>query len=401
MPKVKSGLDILVETNFKEIPAGTVAVLANQASIDLNLNHIVDIVANQKHLKLIKVFAPEHGFYGVEQDMAQVGKETSAKSIPVISLYGKDASSLSPTAEQLKDVEYLIVDLQDVGSRYYTYVQTLGLCMQVAKVTDTTVVVVDRPNPIGGEAIEGPGLQKSCRSFCGYAPVTARHGLTIGEFAELMNIGFGKAEMAIPAIGCKLKVLKMSGWNRGMYFNDTELPWVLPSPNMPTLETAIVYPGACLFEATKMSEARGTTRPFELLGAPGINANIWIKATKKLDVGIEGVELRACSFKPTFQKHANAVCSGLQIHVTERAVFKPYRLAISLLVAFANEFPEVFSWRGDAYEFVKDIPAIDLLHGSSSLRDCVEGRLSIKQLVNEIADYEAWYRTARKKFLMY
>jgi len=196
-------------------------------------------------------------------------------------------------------------------------------------------------------------------------------------------------------------VLKMSGWNRGMYFNDTELPWVLPSPNMPTLETAIVYPGACLFEATKMSEARGTTRPFELLGAPGINANIWIKATKKLDVGIEGVELRACSFKPTFQKHANAVCSGLQIHVTERAVFKPYRLAISLLVAFANEFPEVFSWRGDAYEFVKDIPAIDLLHGSSSLRDCVEGRLSIKQLVNEIADYEAWYRTARKKFLMY
>lgn len=398
---VQSGLDVLATEKCKRLHGVRIALLANQASVDRSLRHILDIFREHK-VNVVKLFAPEHGFHGARQDMATVADaKDAAANIPIISLYGHGVESLSPKDEMLKDVDMVVADLPDIGTRYYTFAQTIGYLMQVAKRTGTKVVVLDRPNPIGGGAVEGAPLRKSCRSFCGYAPVPNRHGLTMGELAVIMNKGFGDGEDAIPAIGCDLEVVAMKGWKREMMFADTGLPWVLPSPNMPTFETALVYPGTCLFEATTVSEGRGTTRPFELIGAPYVDPQKWISETPKMGLTLNGAVLRPVAFEPQFQKFTRQTCYGIQLHVTDVATFQPFRWGLALLASLAKLYPKDFSWRSDAYEFVDKVPAIDLLYGSARFRELVEKNSSLAPLEDELSAFERPCLTLRKPFLLY
>lgn len=403
--KVKSGLDNLIESNFKILHGQRVGILANQASVDSNFRHILDLLANNNNFTLVKIFAPEHGFTGALQDMAEV-KDTRHPiyNLPIVSLYGASEKSLAPKKEDLQDIDILLCDLPDIGTRYYTFAQSIGYSMMVAKEANTRVIIIDRPNPLGGESIEGAPLLKNCRSFCGYAPIPNRHGMTIGELALLMNHGFGTGDDAISAINCELEILKLSGWKRSMYFDETELPWVLPSPNMPSLNTAIVYPGQCLFEATNASEGRGTTLPFEMIGAPYIDPvqlGNWQNLVFNQGIELQGALLRQHSFLPKFQKHTDAVCYGFQLHILDRLKFKPTRWGLALIRALAESAEKDFAWRSTTYEFRDDIPAIDLLYGSANFRKCVESKESLEGINSEMTKFETEFAELRKEFLLY
>ena len=321
--------------------------------------------------------------------------------IPIKSLYGKTLNSLCPAKEDIAELDALVVDLTDIGSRYYTYAQTLAYAMTVAGENDVKVLVLDRPNPIGGNQIEGSPLSNSNRSFCGIGPIANRHGLTIGELAFLFRDGFGDGDAAIEKHPCELEVVPVTAWNRSMYLDDTDIPWLPPSPNMMHLETAIVYPGACLFEATNISEGRGTVRPFQTIGAPFIDSEQWIAATENTGIPLEGASLQAIEFTPRFQKHAGTLCRGVQIHIHERLVFKPYRFGIALMAGAAKAFPNDFKWREEPYEFIADIPAIDLLYCDSSLCQAIEGDFSIETVFNQMEDFESWFDSARTPYLRY
>lgn len=400
--KVASGVDTLERSGFSEIRGMRVGVLANQAAVNSELVHLVDLIQSSAVATLAALFAPEHGFRGALQDMAEVGHSVDHKTgLEVISLYGSTEASLAPTPEQLKGLDALIVDLPDIGTRYYTFAQSLGYCMKVAAATGTRIVVLDRPNPIDGVTIEGGSLEHSCRSFCGYAPVPQRHGLTIGELGLLMNRGFGPAGQEIPPINCDLVVVKCEGWQRHHYADETGLPWVIPSPNMPTLDTAIVYPGGCLFEATSASEGRGTTRPFEFLGAPGIDPDRWIDAVAKQGLTLEGAKLRSHSFQPKFQKCRDQICNGVQLHITDRKRFRPLRWGLALLASLRRTHPAQCEWRRDAYEFVSNVPAIDLLYGSGHFRDLVDSGRTLEPIEAELTAYEREFKSSREEFLLY
>jgi len=400
--KVKTGIDLLSEQNFKSLKGKTLAVLAHPASVSSELRHTVDIIAASSNCKLQRIFAPEHGFRGDAQYMVAVKDEVDfTTGVEVASLYGSTRESLSPGEKQLSDIDVLLVDLQDVGSRYYTYTQTMLYCMQVAAKTGTKVLVLDRPNPIGGEMVEGAVLINSCRSFCGELPVANRHGLTIGEFAMLSNAGFSYGDNKHPALNCDLEVIRLENWQRNSYFDNTGLPWVLPSPNMPTLETALVYPGACLFEACNISEGRGTTRPFELLGAPFIDGRKWADATLNQGIVLTGATLRPTYFSPKFDKSSGQVCGAVQIHITDRAVFKPFRWGLALISAAAELYPKDFSWRKTSYEFIDSVPAIDLLYGSDEFRLAVEKRKGLAEIEKKLNSFEADYFSVRKSALVY
>jgi len=401
---VKTGLDLLFAEQGSRLKGARVAVVANHATVDSRLEHLVDIIHSFGHCTLKRIFAPEHGFRGEQQDMAQIADAMDMRTaVPVTSLYGSSEESLRPKEEHLREVDLLVVDLPDVGTRYYTFAQTLGYCLQVAEKTKTPVVVLDRPNPIGGTEVEGFGLKASCRSFCGYAPVPPRHGMTLGELALLMNDGVsgGGVTDSIPAIGAKLEVIKAEGWERKQYFDETGLPWVPPSPNMPSIETAVVYPGACLIEATTLSEARGTTKPFEFLGAPDIHAFQWRDAIEASGISLSGVNFRPCTFLPQFQKHAGKLCHGLQVHVTDRRSFKPLRTYLALLFALKRVQPEALRWRKEVYEFISKVPAMDLLYGSSRLRDALDANTPPGPILAEMETYEEGFRSWRKPFLLY
>jgi uncharacterized protein YbbC (DUF1343 family) len=400
---IQTGLDVIKQDSFSLLSKKRIAVLANQASVDSELNHLIELLlANQSRFgfELKKIFAPEHGFGGIMQDMDKIGDENNS-GIKVISLYGNSEDSLTPTTEMLKDIEVLLVDLPDIGTRYYTFAQTMTYCMQIAAKTGTLVVVLDRPNPIGGVQIEGVGLDSNCRSFCGYAATPQRHGLTLGELATLVNKGFGKQPQEVPAISCNLQIIKAKNWRRDDYFDKTSLPWIAPSVNMPTLDTAIVYPGMCLFEATNISEGRGTTKPFEYAGAPYINGKEWAEATLKEEIPLEGAKLRPIEFMPKFQKHKDARCGGIQLHITDRNSFSSFKWAIALLSAASRLYPNHFAWRDQAYEFISKVPAIDLLYGSDSLRKTIKEGKSLQLINSEIEEYQAWFTKERQQYLIY
>lgn len=404
MKKSKTGLDIFVEEKGARVKGKNVAVLANQSTVDSQFVHLVDSLQSFGNCSLKRIFAPEHGFRGEQQDMAHVGDSVDTRTgVPVTSLYGKSEASLKPKLEHLKEIDILLVDLPDVGSRYYTFAQSLGYCLEVAAQAGTQVYVLDRPNPIGGSEVEGFGIETTCRSFCGYAPVPARHGMTLGELGLLMNQGAQGTGIidAIPAIGAKLEVIKASGWSRNAYFDETGLPWITPSPNMPTLDTAIVYPGGCLIEATTLSEGRGTTRPFELLGSPDVDSFRWLEAIEKEMVPLQGVAFRTTTFLPQFQKHAGKLCHGLQVHVTDRKAFRPLRCYLALLFALKRSQPQALAWRTAAYEFISSVPAIDLLYGSSHLREALDTGKSAAEIIKEMEAYETGFLAWRKPFLLY
>ncbi len=308
--------------------------------------------------------------------------------VPVYSLYGDDAEDLSPKPEWLRGLDVIVIDLQDVGSRYYTYVWTAALTMKVAAAVGTDVLILDRPNPLGGARVEGAPQREGYLSFVGLYPIAVRHGLTI---AELMHWVCDREHIDRGV----LNVVSVDGWTRSMEWKDTGLPWVMPSPNMPTLDTAMVYPGGCLVEGTKLSEGRGTTRPFEIWGAPGLDVG------PLLDLELHGVALRPVEFTPTFQKHAGRSCFGVQVHVTDSWVFRPYETYLRMLAAVLPALSAGERWRTEVYEFVTDRPAIDLLTGGPEFRAAVEGGASLDDVFAREARGAAKFDDERRAAWLY
>lgn len=375
-------------------------LLCHPASVDGRLVHAVDrLVACG--VRPSRLFGPEHGVRGEAQDMIGVeGERDGRTGIPVTSLYGSSVESLAPSAGALADIDVLLVDLQDVGSRYYTFIWTMALCMQAAARAGVAVVVLDRPNPINGTAVEGGEVTPGCESFVGLGSIPVRHGLTIGEVARLVRAGlpWGDARFKAP-LDLDLTVIAMRGWKRDDFFESSGLPWVLPSPNMPTADTALVYPGQCLLEGTNVSEGRGTTRPFEIFGAPFIDGYALAEALAR--ESLPGVRFRPLSFRPTFHKFAGQLCGGAQLHVTDRSSFLPYRTGIAILRAMRRLASEAFRWRTEPYEFVGDRPAIDLLTGSSAIREGVDAQRSLDELVQTWRPAEEAFAERRRACLLY
>ena len=367
-----------------------VGIVCNPASVDHQFVHIVDRLASHPRARLGAIFGPQHGFRSdVQENMIETGhSHDDLRRVPVYSLYSE---TREPTREMLKDLDVLVIDLQDVGTRIYTYIYTMAYCLSAARKAGLKVIVCDRPNPIGGIAVEGPMLEHGYESFVGLYPIPMRHGMTIGELARLFNDHFG--------IGATLEVVEMEGWGRGMYHDDARAPWVMPSPNMPTLDTAIVYPGTVLFEGTNVSEGRGTTRPFELVGAPWVVAEPFAAALNRR--GLRGVIFRPAVFEPTFHKHAKQSCGGCQLHVTDRHAFRPVLAAVLLLEAFRSANRERFQWRDPPYEYEHVKLPIDILAGKASLREQIDDDVPAEQIAQSWEVDVSAFEKIRQRFLAY
>lgn len=375
-------------------------VLCHPASVTADLAHVVDrLVASG--VRPARLFGPEHGVRGEAQDMIGVEGEVDRRTgIPVSSLYGSTFASLSPTPADLADIDVLLVDLQDVGSRYYTYVWTMALAMREAARARVAVVVLDRPNPLGGRAVEGGAVEAGFASFVGLGSIPVRHGLTLGELARMVAAGmsWGPAIFQEP-LDLDLTVIAAEGWTRGMYFEDTGLPWVLPSPNMPTPDTAVVYPGQCLLEGTNLSEGRGCTRPFEIAGAPFLDGSTLAAEMERQ--GVPGAFLRPLSFRPTFHKHGGQSCGGVQIHVVDRGAFHAYRAGLAFVVAARRQAPQSFAWRHEPYEFVSHPIAFDLLNGTSRVREAIDAGANVDDLLSPMEEFRLDFVERRRPFLLY
>ncbi len=387
---VRVGIERLLDEDRSLLAGARVALVSNPASIDSRIRHSTEILGDDPGIELAAIFGPQHGFRSDLQDnMIETPHARDARRrIPIYSLYSE---TREPTPEMLRDIDVLVVDLQDVGTRVYTYVYTMANCMRAAARHGVRVVVCDRPNPVGGTAVEGAILRPDCTSFVGQFPIPLRHGMTIGEIARLFNQEF--------SIGAALDIVPLEGWRRSMYFDDTGLPWVMPSPNIPTLDSTIVYPGAVLFEGTMLSEGRGTTRPFELIGAPWIDGDSLAAAMNAR--GLPGVHFRPTFFEPTFQKHARETCGGCQLHVTDRQAFQPVRAAVELLDEFRRQNPPAFAWRQPPYEYEHDKWPIDILYGSDRLRTTVDNGGDVSKLIASWREEEEGFRKTREKYLLY
>ena len=387
---VRTGLEILLSDRPDLLCGKRVGVIAHPASVDLEMNHIVDLFRRHPEIDLRVVMGPQHGFRGETQDNmiewnGYVDPETGLR---VFSLYGR---TRRPTEEMMADLDLLVVDLQDVGARYYTYAQTLALALESCCEFDKEMVVLDRPNPIGGIEVEGPVLQPEFKSFVGLYPVAVRHGMTLGELAS-----YFKAEFKLD---CSLTIVPMEGWRREMHFDETELPWILPSPNMPTLETAVVYPGLCLLEGTNVSEGRGTTRPFEYSGAPWINPAQLASGLKR--VGLPGVDFRPVHFTPTFHKWSGHLIGGVQIHVSDRRQFRPFRTGIAMISLYRELGRGCFEWKPPPYEYEYTRFPFDILCGTDSLRRAIEIGADLGEIEQEWQEDLVNFCSVRKQYLLY
>ena len=361
MRRVHTGLDRLVAEGFGPLRDQRVGLIANPTTVDLKMRHLADLLYQAPGVKLAALFGPEHGVRGDVQDMVGVETDHDPRTgVPAFSLYGSDVASLVPSADALSDLDVLIFDVQDVGSRYYTFAATMLYSMQAAAVNGRKFMVLDRPNPIGGVVVEGPTVHAGFESFVGAYPLPIRHGMTVGELALMF-----KTELALDL---DLNVIPCEGWTRAMPWRETGIPWVAPSPNMPTPETALVYPGGCLIEGTNLSEGRGTTRPFELWGAPWIDADAIAQALSP----ITGALLRPGPFRPMFHKHSGQVCQGVQPHVVDPHAFRSVALYAGMIALARVQGLDYFAWRTETYEFISEPIAIDLLFGSSTERLAIE-----------------------------
>ena len=386
---VTLGIDRLLTRDRHLVENRRVGLLCNPASINGRFRHSTDLIFEDPAVTLAAIFGPQHGFRADLQDnmIETPHGQDARRSVPVYSLYSEVRE---PSPQMLEGLDVLVIDIQDVGTRVYTFIYTVANCLRAAARQRLPVIVCDRPNPIGGIDVEGNLLDERYASFVGQFPIPMRHGMTVGELARLFNEVFG--------IGADLHVIPLEGWHRAMYYDEAALPWVMPSPNMPTLDTAIVYPGAVLFEGTQLSEGRGTTRPFELVGAP------WMDGERLADAmnarGLAGVHFRPVFFEPTFQKHARQTCGGCQIHVTDRGAFRPVRTAVELIDAFQRQDPGRFAWREPPYEYEHEKMPIDILYGSDGLRTAV-ARGAVSDLVASWAGDEERFRQQRAPFLLY
>nr|WP_240660869.1 DUF1343 domain-containing protein [Peribacillus frigoritolerans] len=379
--KVSPGIEVLLKEEKNVLSGKKVGLITNPTGIDSKLTSIVDLLHDDPDINLTALFGPEHGVRGDAQAGASVEYYIDEKTgLPVYSLYGK---TKKPTPEMLKDVEVLVFDIQDVGTRYYTYIYTMAYAMEAAKENDIPFIVLDRPNPQGGESVDGPVLEPEFSSFVGLYPIPLKHGMTVGELATLFNKEF--------KIGADLKVIKMKGWKRDMDYDDTGLPFVLPSPNMPTVSTTYVYPATGLIEGTNVSEGRGTTKPFELIGAPYINSD---ELAGKLNaLRLPGVKFRAASFTPTFSKHAGKLSHGVEIYITDREEFKAVPTGLHIIKTIQDLYP------GD-FEFLA-ANNFNLLIGNGWIMSRIKAGSTVNEILKEYQVRQDAFKKVRKNYLLY
>ena len=387
---VKLGIERLLDDEFDLIRGKRIGLVCNQASVDHQFRHIADLFHEHPDINLTTLFGPQHGIRGdVQDNMIETAHATDRKTgLPVYSLYSE---TREPTDEMLRDVDAIVCDLQDVGTRIYTFVYTIANCMRAARRLGTQVIVCDRPNPIGGVSTEGAVLDPAFASFVGQFPIATRHGMTMSELVTMFNQEFG--------IRCDLQCVLMSGWSRELWYDDTDGPWVLPSPNMPTPDTATVFPGSVHLEGTQMSEGRGTTRPFELVGAPYIDADDYAAALQALN--LPGVYFRACVFMPTFQKHAGKACGGVQLHVTDRETFKAALTGIAVVKTALDMYREDFRWKDPPYEYDYDRNPFDLIAGTDKVREAIENGMSLQDIERSWEPALSEFNRLRSRFLVY
>jgi len=389
---VQTGLARLASEGSSLLDGRRLGLLVNATSVDAQLRHAIELLQARRELKVTALFGPEHGVRGDAQDMISVDAARDARSgLPIHSLYGATPASLTPTAEMLDGIDVMVYDVQDVGSRYYTFVWTMVLAMRACAAAGKAFCVLDRPNPLGGVHLEGGLIAPGFESFVGLVSCPNRHGMTAGEIARWRH--------TVEKLDLDLIVLSMRGWQRDMRFDHTGLPWVLPSPNMPTPDTALVYPGMCLVEGTELSEGRGTTRPFELAGAPYLDGHRL--AADLTTMALPGVMFRPVIYTPMFQKHHGKACGGVQLHVTNPEAFRPYRTGVAFLKACYDQSPAAFRWRDKAYEFVDTIPAIDLLAGGDGLRKGIEAGATLDDLAARWPRDEGDFAAERADYLLY
>jgi uncharacterized protein YbbC (DUF1343 family) len=389
---VQTGLARLASDGSSLLAGRRLGLLVNATAVDTELRHAIDLLQARSELRITALFGPEHGVRGDAQDMISVDAARDARSdLSIHSLYGATLESLAPTRAMLDEIDVMVFDIQDVGSRYYTFVWTMVLAMRACAAAGKAFCVLDRPNPLGGVEIEGGLIAPGYESFVGLVSCPNRHGMTAGEIARWRH--------KVEKLDLDLAVLGLRGWQRDMRFDHTGLPWVQPSPNMPTPDTALVYPGMCLVEGTELSEGRGTTRPFELSGAPYLDGHRLASDLAAHD--LPGVRFRPVVFTPMFQKHHGKPCGGVQLHVTNPETFRPYRAAVAFLKACYDQSQAAFRWRDKAYEFVDTIPAIDLLAGGDALRTGIEAGASLDDLAARWPRDEGDFAAERADYLLY
>lgn len=391
MPHTLSfGLDLACQTPHDLLrQANRFGLVCNQASVDRQFRHAADALAQRYPGKLAAIFGPQHGLWSTEQDnMIETGHARHPRlGVPVHSLYSE---TRKPQQQWLDGLDLLVVDLQDVGTRVYTYVWTLTYCLEACAQKGIPVLVLDRPNPLGGEIAEGQALDLRFQSFVGRAPLPMRHGLTIGELAKWCNDVMG--------LSADVRVLPMQGWRRSMLWPHTGRDWVPPSPNLPRFEGALVYPGQVLLEGTQLSEGRGTTTPFEQFGAPYVDP--WQLQALASAHDLRGVVLRPVWFEPTFQKYQGKPCGGLFLHVTDPAAFRSYRATLALLRCVRELWPQQFAWRQPPYEYETVLMPIDILTGGDGVRAFVDGNRPLRDLDTLAAPPADWWQRVRR-FLLY
>ncbi|MFD5767916.1 exo-beta-N-acetylmuramidase NamZ domain-containing protein [Streptomyces sp. NPDC127049] len=380
--RVRTGFERLAADGYALLAGERVGVVTNPTGITRDARHLVDVMHADERVDLVAVFGPEHGFRGTAQAGGSEGRyDDPATGLPVYDTYLKSGQPLADVFTA-SGVDTVVFDIQDAGARFYTYIWTLYDCMVAAELAGKRFVVLDRPNPVSGRAALGPVLDRAFATFVGREPIAQAHGMTVAELALLFNAEF----LARPV---ELETVRMTGWRRSDFFDATGLPWVPPSPNMPTPETALVYSGTCLFEGTNLSEGRGTTRPFELLGAEGVDRR-WAETANALD--LPGVRFREAYFAPTFSKFQGRTVGGVQLHVHDRESFDPVRTGIALLVTARSSWSG-FAWRPDHW--------IDKLTGSTRVRTLVDAGAGTDEVVGAWSEDLAAFRAVRRRHLLY
>jgi uncharacterized protein YbbC (DUF1343 family) len=388
MRRVRTGLEELLSRPAR-LHGAHIGLIANPTAVTPDLTHAALHLHGLKGCKLVALFGPEHGVFANAQDLEEVGDLKDPKTgLRVFSLYGK---TRVPTAKMLAGLDVLIFDIQDVGSRYYTFIYTMLHAMQACATYGVRLIVLDRPNPIGGQCVQGNVLDPRFLSFVGMHPLAVRHGMTVGELALMFA---EELELTLD-----LEVVPMKGYTRAMDFEDTGLPWVLPSPNMPTPDTAHVYPGGCLIEGTNLSEGRGTTRPFHLVGAPWLDP--WTLANDLGRADLSGFAFRPCYFTPTFQKHAGVLCGGVEVHVTDRRTIDAFYAYLVIIEKARAQNKRKFAWRKPPYEYEYVKPPIDILCGTSDVREAIEAGRSVRGFRDAFASQARAFEVVRKPYLLY
>jgi uncharacterized protein YbbC (DUF1343 family) len=387
---MKPGLEVLLDTRPGLLDGARVGLIANPASINSRFEHAADLFHQSDRIKLTALFGPQHGIRGETQDnmIEWQSFEDSRTRLPAYSLYGQ---TRKPTPEMLSEVDALVFDVQDVGTRVYTFIHTMALAMEAARECGKRFIVLDRPNPINGLQTEGNIHEAEFRSFVGMFPLPMRHAMTVGELALMFNDEYG--------ISCELEVVQMRGWRRDMWYDQTGLPWVPPSPNIPTVETAVVYPGMVMIEGTGISEGRGTTQPFEMVGAPFIEPHGLVEELRKQR--LPGVVFRPLHFQPTFHKFSGELVGGVQAHVTDRHAFKPVITGVALISAIRRLYSNDFAWKQPPYEYVFDRLPFDVIMGTSRLREQIESGASVAEIEESWHDRLEDFNRLRASYLLY